>query len=184
MSLQSSITYTRDAGDRVTKAVDSLAGTINRTYDGLNDLTQEVTPQGTINYTYDNASRRATLQAVGQSQVGYTWDNANRLTAISQGSQSVGLNYDNANRRTCLTLPNGVLASYGYGYDKDSRVTSITYGTGGSCSSPPSNLGNLTYTYDSDGRRTATAGSLAAVTLPANVTGGSQHGLQCRQRAD
>ncbi len=173
MSLQSSITYTRDAGDRVTKAVDSLAGTINRTYDGLNDLTQEVTPQGTINYTYDNASRRATLQAVGQSQVGYTWDNANRLTAISQGSQSVGLNYDNANRRTCLTLPNGVLASYGYGYDKDSRVTSITYGTGGSCSSPPSNLGNLTYTYDSDGRRTATAGSLAAVTLPANVTGGA-----------
>jgi RHS repeat-associated protein len=51
-------------------------------------------------------------------------------------------------------------------------VTSITYGTGGSCSSPPSNLGNLTYAYDSDGRRTATAGSLAAVTLPANVTGG------------
>ncbi len=35
----------------------------------------------------------------GQSQVAYTWDNANR--------------------RTCLTLPNGVLASYGY--DKDSR---------------------------------------------------------------
>ncbi len=70
-----------------------------------------------------------------------------------------------------MTLPNGVLASYGY--DKDSRVTSITYGTGGSCSSPPSNLGNLTYTYDSDGRRTATAGSLAAVTLPANVTGGA-----------
>jgi YD repeat-containing protein len=171
VSLQSSITYTRDAGDRVTKAVDSLAGTINRTYDGLNDLTQEVTPQGTINYTYDNASRRATLQAVGQSQVGYTWDNANRLTAISQGSQSVGLNYDNANRRTCLTLPNGVIATYGY--DKDSRVTSITYGTGGSCSSPPSNLGSLTYSYDANGRRTATAGSLAAVTLPANVTGGT-----------
>ena len=61
-----------------------------------------------------------------------------------------------------------------YGYDNDSRVTSITYGTGGSCSSPPSNLGNLTYTYDSAGRRTATAGSLAAVTLPANVSGGSK----------
>jgi YD repeat-containing protein len=81
------------------------------------------------------------------------------------------LNYDNANRRTCLSLPNGVIATYGY--DKDSRVTSLTYGTGGSCSSPPSNLGNLTYTYDSDGRRTATAGSLATVTLPANVTGGT-----------
>ena len=32
----------------------------------------------------------------------------------------------------------------------------------------------LTYTYDADGRRTATAGSLAAVALPANVSGGSK----------
>ena len=79
--------------------------------------------------------------------------------------------FDNANRRTCLTLPNGVLASYGY--DKDSRITSLTYGTGGSCSNPPSNLGNLTYTYDADGRRTALGGSLAALTLPGNVAGGN-----------
>jgi len=42
-----------------------------------------------------------------------------------------------------------------------------------SCSSPPNNLGSLAYTYDANGRRTATAGSLAAVTLPANVTGGT-----------
>jgi RHS repeat-associated protein len=168
--VQSSINYTWDGGNRVTQAVDSIAGTIGRQYNGLDRLTQESTPQGTVNYTYD-AGRRSTMQVVGQTQVAYTWDNANRLTAISQGSQSVGLNYDNANRRTCLSLPNGVIAAYGY--DKDSRVTSLTYGTGGSCSSPPSNLGNLTYTYDSDGRRTATAGSLAAVTLPANVTGGA-----------
>jgi RHS repeat-associated protein len=52
-------------------------------------------------------------------------------------------------------------------------VTSLTYGTGGSCSSPPYNLGSLTYTYDADGRRTATAGSLATVALPANVAGGT-----------
>jgi len=81
----------------------------------------------------------------------------------------VGLSYDNANCHTCLRLPNGVIATYGY--DNDSRVTSITYGTGGSCSSPPSDLGNPTYSYDADGRRTGTAGSLTAVTLPANVTG-------------
>jgi YD repeat-containing protein len=62
----------------------------------------------------------------------YVWDNANRLTSITQGT-SVTFNYDNANRRTCLTLPNNVLVSYGY--DTDSRVTSIGYGTGGSCSS-------------------------------------------------
>jgi hypothetical protein len=66
--------------------------------------------------------------------------------------RTVGFNYDNANRRTCLTLHNNVLVSYAY--DTDSRVTSIGYGTGGSCSSPPTNLGNLTYSYDADGRRT------------------------------
>jgi RHS repeat-associated protein len=110
------------------------------------------------------------MQVVGQSQATYAFDNANRLTGISQGS-AVGFSYDNANRRTCLTVPNSVIATYVY--DNDSRVTSLTYGTGGSCSRPPSNLGNLTYTYDADGRRTTTAGSLAAVTLPANVAGGT-----------
>lgn len=68
-------------------------------------------------------------------------------------------------------ISHGVMVSYGY--DNDSHVASLTYGTGGSCSSPPSNLGNLTYTYDADGRHIATAGSLAAVTLPSNVAGGS-----------
>jgi YD repeat-containing protein len=70
-----------------------------------------------------------------------------------------------------LTLPNGVNASYGY--DNDSRATSLTYGTGGSCSIPPSNLSKLIYSYDAAGRRTASAGSLTAVTLPANVAGGT-----------
>jgi RHS repeat-associated protein len=165
------ITPTFDGGNRLTKAVDSTAGTITRSYDGLDDLTQEVSPQGTINYTYDNAGRRETMQVVGQAQATYTFDNANRMTAITQGTQSVGLNYDNANRRTCLTLPNGVVTSYGY--DNNSRVTALTYGTGGSCSSPPSNLGNLTYVYDANGRRTTIGGSLAAVSLPANIAGGT-----------
>jgi RHS repeat-associated protein len=97
--------------------------------------------------------------------IGY---DSNRLTSETQGSQSVGLSYDSANRRTCLTLPNGVIVSYGY--DNDSHITSITYGTGGTCTSPPSNLGNLTYTY---GRQLSMGDSLAAVTLPANVAGGS-----------
>jgi YD repeat-containing protein len=154
--------------------VDSIAGTITRAYDGLNQLTSEATPQGTVGYTYDNGGRRQTMTVPGQITINYTWDNANRLTGITQGSQNVGLNFDNANRRTCLTLPNGVIASYGY--DNDSRVTSITYGSGGSCSSPPSNLGNLTYTYDANGHRTAVGGTLAAVNRPANLAGGTSCG--------
>jgi RHS repeat-associated protein len=166
---QDSINYTWDGGNRLTQAVDALAGTIARSYDGLDRVTEEQTPQGDVTYAYDNANRRTSMTMAGQPAVSYTWGNANRLTQIAQGANTVGLNYDSVNRRTCLTLPNGVITSYGY--DNASRVTSITYGTGGSCSNPPSNLGNLTYTYDADGRRTAVGGALAAVNLPASVSG-------------
>jgi uncharacterized protein RhaS with RHS repeats len=48
-----------DAGDRATEIVDSVAGTIERTYDLRDRLTEEVTPEGTVSYTYDAAGRRA-----------------------------------------------------------------------------------------------------------------------------
>ena len=69
-----------------------------------------------------------------------------------------------------MRLPNGVFATYGY--DADSRVTSITYGynRAGSCSSPPTNLGNLIYNYDADSRIIGVGGSLAAVSLPPATT--------------
>ncbi len=69
--------------------------------DGLDRLTQEQVVQGTmtvgtVNCTYDAASRRATMTVSGQSQVTYTWDNADRLTQVAQGSAIVGFTYDNA----------------------------------------------------------------------------------------
>jgi len=156
------INYTWDGSNRLTQAVDSVAGTIGRAYDGLNRLSSETTPQGTVGYTYDNAGRRLTMTVPGQSTLNYTWDNANRLTQIAQGSSTVGFAYDNANRRTTLTLPNNVTVAYTY--DNDSRVTGMTYSAGST------QLGNLTYAYDADGRRTSKGGSLAAVTLPSAVS--------------
>jgi YD repeat-containing protein len=157
------ITYTWDGGNRLTQAVDSVAGTIGRAYDLLNRLTSETTPQGAVGYTYDNGGRRLTMTVPGQSTLNYTWDNANRLTQIAQGSSTVGFAYDNANRRTTLTLPNNVTVAYTY--DNDSRVTGMTYSAGST------QLGNLTYVYDADGRRTSKGGSLAAaVTLPSAVS--------------
>ncbi|MGO9265479.1 MAG: RHS repeat-associated core domain-containing protein [Candidatus Binataceae bacterium] len=176
-SYESTIAYTWDAGNRLTQALDSLAGAINRQFDGLDRLAQEQTPQGAVNYTYDNGSRRATLavQPAGTAQnavnSSYSWDVANRLLGITQGVNAVGFTYDSSNRRTCLTLPNGVIATYGY--DADSRLISMTYGTGGNCASAPSNLGTLTYAYDADGRRTAKGGTLATGGLPAAVAGTS-----------
>jgi RHS repeat-associated protein len=154
---KSSITYSYDQGNRVTKAVDSVAGTINRTgcYDLLDRLTCETTPQGTVTYTYDNAGRRTSMTAGSQAQVTYGYDDPDsRLQTVSQGTANVTMGYDAAGRRTSLALPNGVTLTYGY--DGDSRLTSISAGS----------LGNLTYSYDAVGRVTQVGGSAARIELP------------------
>jgi len=136
--------------------------TITRGYDGLDRLTQEVTAEGTVNYTYDNASRRATMTVVGQLQVVYTYDNANRLTTITQGTSTVTIGYDDADRRTSVTYPN--TNSITYGYNIASELTSLTYKQG------PTTLGDLTYTYDAAGNRIKTGGTFARSNLPPALT--------------
>jgi RHS repeat-associated protein len=154
------IAYTYDAGNRLTQLVDSLNGTITRQYDNrFNTVTQEVTPQGTVDYVYDAAGRRSSMTPSGGTQVTYTHDNANRLTQIAQGSSTVGFAYDAASRRTTLTLANGVTLTYGY--DSANQLTGITYRDGASTL-----LGDLTYGYDLAGRRTSSGGSFARTGLP------------------
>jgi len=135
-----------------------LFDSITRTYDGLDRLTQEVTPEGTVNYTYDNASRRATMTVVGQTQVTYTYDNAERLTQVQQGTSTVTIAYDIAGRRTSLTLPN--TNSIVYAYNAASELTSLTYKQGATT------LGDLTYTYEPAGNRIKIGGSFARTNLP------------------
>lgn len=159
----STVAYTYDAGDRITQIVDSANGTITRSYDGLNRLTSETTPQGTVSYAYDAAGRRTQTTAPGQPDTTFAYDNANRLTGITQGSQNVGVAYDNANRRTILTLPNGVAVANGF--DAANQLTSLVYSNGGST------LGNLSYTYDAAGRRIRQGGSFARVNLPGTISG-------------
>ena len=160
---ESTVTNTYDAGNRLTQTVDSITGTIMRAYDGLDRLTSETTPgSNTVSYSYDAAGRRASLTVPGQTAVSYTFDNANRLTQISQGSTTVSFAYDAANRRTTLTLPNGVTTTYSY--DNASQLTGLTYANGSM------GLGNLTYTYDLNGRRANQGGSLAATGMPAQLS--------------
>jgi RHS repeat-associated protein len=158
-----STNYTYDGGNRITQVQEKNAGgtvtaTITRTYDGLDRLTQEVTPEGTVNYTYDNASRRATMTVVGQTQVTYSYDNANRLTTITQGTDTVTIAYDDADRRTSVLYPN--TNKIEYGYNAASELTSLTYKQGATT------LGDLTYTYDAAGNRIKVGGSFARTNLP------------------
>ncbi|MFQ5683983.1 MAG: hypothetical protein ACE5HC_12005 [Candidatus Binatia bacterium] len=131
---------------------------MTRTYDGLDRLTSETTPQGSVSYTYDAAGRRTSMTVSGQPSVVYSYDNANRLTQISQGTSTVIFSYDLASRRTSLTLPNGILVEYSY--DAASRVTGITYKRGATV------LGDLTYTYDAAGNRTKIGGSFSRTGVP------------------
>jgi RHS repeat-associated protein len=150
--------YTYDAGDRLSEIDDSISGVVGRDYDLLNRLIEETTPEGTVTYSYDGANRRATMTVAGQTQISYGYDNADRLTSITQGSGSVGFAYDSADRRTVLTLPNGVTIESSH--DAASQVTGLTYKLGATT------LGDLTYTYDLAGNRTAVGGSWARTNLP------------------
>ena len=119
-------------------------------------------PQGTLNYTYDVAGRRATMSVTGQSAASYTYDDANRVTGITQGANNVGLTYDTSGRRATLTLPNGIVVEYGY--SQASQLTSLKYKKGTEL------LGDLLYEYDAAGRRVKAGGSYSRTDLPQSLT--------------
>lgn len=158
----STISYTYDAGNRITQISDSVSGILSYEYDGLDRLTSETTPYGTVTYTYDNADRRTTMTVQGQPAVNYTYDDANRLTQVSQGSNNVTIGYDDADRRTSLTLPSNLTVEYEY--DAAYQLLSLTYKRSGNV------IGNLTYEYDAEGKRTQMAGTLARTISPQSTS--------------
>lgn len=121
----STVAYTYDPGNRLTRISDTLGGTITRTYDSLDRLTGETTPQGAVSYGYDAAGRRTHLSVSGQPTASYAYDAAGRLTQLTQGTATVQFRYDAAHRRTGLSLPSGITATYTY--DDASQLTGLTY---------------------------------------------------------
>jgi YD repeat-containing protein len=158
------------------QAVDSIAGTVTFGYDGLDRLTAESNPRGSLSYTYDNGSRRSSMTVAGQSAVNYTYDDADRLTQITAGSSIAAFTYDASGRRTTLTLPNAITTTYSY--DGASELTGMSYQLGAS------SLGDLAYGYDLAGRRTSVAGTFARTALPAALASTTYNGNnQLVQRA-
>jgi RHS repeat-associated protein len=189
----STVTPSFDAGNRLTSVADSVSGTIDRYYDGLDNLLEEDTPQGTVSYTYDAASRRETMQVpdsggIHRSTCGtslcdpsaltasYIYDAADRLTQIYQdeSGESVVLAYDNANRRSSLTLPNGVVTTYAY--DSANELTGLTYKN-----SSGTTLASTSYTYDAAGQRLTRTGGFGSDRLPTPSTGTNTFNLANQQ---
>ena len=158
---ESTITYTYDAVDRLEEADDSQTGSLTYQYDSFDRVTSETSPHGTVSYSYDAIGRQTGMTVTGRSPVTYTYDNDNRITGISQGSSSVSYAYDAAHRRTSLTLPNGLVTEFAY--DAASNLTSITYKQG------TTTLGDLSYEYDANQRRTRIGGSFSRTALPATL---------------
>lgn len=158
VTYESTIGYSYDAANRPLQVVDSASGAIMRSYDDAARTFSETTPQGAVSYGYDAAGRRVSMTVAGQPAVSYSYDAADRLTGITQGAAGVAIGYDAANRRTSLTLPNGAVVEYGY--DAASQLTAMVYKLGGAV------IGDLTYGYDSAGRRVSVGGSFARTNLP------------------
>lgn len=139
------ITLTFDSGNRLTNVVDTGdTGAIGRAYDMFDRLTQEQTPRGTVNYTYDNAGRRSTMTPVGQGVITYNFDAVDRLVSMNQGSETVSFAYDSAGRRTSTILPNGVVGTYQY--DSVDELLGVFYAGSSAL------LSAIQYSYDASGR--------------------------------
>jgi RHS repeat-associated protein len=158
---QTTIAYTYDAGDRLTKAVQTPGGTYKFTYDGLNDILSQSTPQGTVSHTFDPDGLATSMSVTGQAKATYTYDKDNRLTKITQGSATVTMGYDADSRPTSTTLPDGITGTNTY--DAASHPTAQTF------KHSATTIGAVDYGYTADGQISSESGSLATATLPAAV---------------
>jgi RHS repeat-associated protein len=161
-SYESTVSYAYDTAGRLAQVTDSTSGATTYDYDNFDRLTSKTTPQGTISYAYDAAGRRTSMTVTGQPLVNYTYDNANRLTGIAQGATVINFAYDDANRLTSISRANGIIVEFGY--DQAANLTSIIYKKDATV------LGDLTYEYNSAGKRTRMGGSFARTGLPSTLT--------------
>jgi RHS repeat-associated protein len=160
---QSTITYAWDLGNRIHQVTDSVSGTITRDWDNLDRLKDEITPQGTVAFTFDMADRLQTVTVPGQTAYTYSFDDSNRLQSINQGVTTlVTKTMDSADRLSSQTLPNGIVENYAY--DNSNQLTGITYMNGSTT------LGNIAYTFDVKGRVTTVGGSWGRSNIPAAMS--------------
>jgi RHS repeat-associated protein len=116
-------------GLRTAAAFTSSGQSVGDSYDALGRLTGEVTPQGTVAYQYDAASRRTRITWPDSFYVVYDYDSAGNVTAIRENGAGSGVGvlasyaYDDLGRRTGVTYGNGTARSYAW--DAADRLTGI-----------------------------------------------------------
>lgn len=122
-----SFTYT-PTGRRQTMT--DASGTTTYYYDAADRLKQKVTPQGTLDYTYNEAGQLASMSSQNANgvSVSYGYDTLGRLETVTDnrlpaGSNTTTYTYDAASNVYTVVYPNGVTASYFY--DSLNRVSDL-----------------------------------------------------------
>ena len=191
-TVDSIVTYGYDHGNRVLTITDLAGGTLTRQFDDLDRMTSDAQTQagsgaaiGTTTYTYDIGGRLISLTPTNVTPQNFVYDQGNRLAAIIRTNGStVCFNYDTADRRTSVVYPSSTTANYSFDslsdtlailyswkgqYTPGAPGTPITSGTPGTCM-PGTNVGpgtgNLSYSYDQDGRQIGRGGSFFTFVPP------------------
>jgi len=180
--------YSYNTDGTLSTITDSKGNVTTHSYDVKGNLTliTPPAPLGATSFTYDDASRIATMIDGKGQRTAYAYDPLDRLTTITYaddstityGYDAIGnlltrtddtgtttFDYDPLNRMTTKTLPGN--ASITYTYDPNGNLTSVTDG-GGTVSYGYDAVNNITsvtepagtttaFSYDENYRRTSTA---------------------------
>jgi YD repeat-containing protein len=118
-------------------------------------LTAKITPEGTLNYTYDASGRVLSISSsnVNGASMSYTYDNLNRLSTVVDNRLPAGQNttsyaYDSASNLVTVTYPNQLTSTIQY--DSQNRPTVLNTTTASS-----STVAGYSYTLGATGNRTA-----------------------------
>jgi len=130
-----SYTYTSTGKHASTTVTTNTAPAITTyAYDLLDRLTTKITPEGTLNYTYDLAGNFASIysSSVHGASMSYTYDSLNRLSTVVDNNLPAGQNtttyaYDTASNLVTVTYPNGLQSTIQY--DSLNRLTSLASST-------------------------------------------------------
>ena len=131
-TVDSTISYGYDHGNRLLTVTDSAGGTITRQSDDIDRLSSDAQAAagsgnaiGTVTYGYDAGSRLTAMTPSTGVAEAFAYDPANRLTAITRAADYVCMTYDQANRRKATVLPNLLPANNSV--DVASDLTQIAY---------------------------------------------------------
>jgi len=141
----STVTRFYDSASHLVRVEDSIGGVFSYTYDLLGRLKSSASQFGTVEYSYDEASRTKSRKVVGQPTAEYSYDAVGNLLGVSMPQASVTFSYNDINQRDTATYSNGVVTTYTY--DALGQVQSIENVKGSTV------LNSQNYSYDATGNR-------------------------------